>query len=101
MRTNIKTYRYLANVFANHMVAYKAGNMSEKAIVYSFFTKLRFSDNVHKVSNLLNEIQRLIGIVDMLTIWDLYDNTSDANSFIQEHIALVNNYHLTRQEKSV
>lgn len=95
MKTNIKTYRYLANVFASHYAGYKAGKISQKSLEYNFFTKIRFSDNVYKVTSLLNEIERLIGLDALLTIWDMYDTNKDTNSFIQEHIVLVNNYHLT------
>jgi hypothetical protein len=92
MKANIKTYRYLANVFASHAKAWQEGKISDESIVFSFFTKIRFSDNVYKVSNLLNEIEKLIGLDLLLSIHDLYDNTKENNKFIAEHLTFVSKH---------
>jgi hypothetical protein len=61
MKTNIKTYRYLANIFVSHYESYKDDKITHEFLMYSLYTKLTFSDNMHKNLNMILELFNLLG----------------------------------------
>jgi hypothetical protein len=61
MKSNIKTYRYLANIFVAHYDAYKSDKITHEFLMYSLYTKLTFSDNMHKNLNMILELFNLLG----------------------------------------
>lgn len=62
MKNNIKTYRYLANVYKNHYQAYIDGKLTYEFFVYSTYTKLFCYKNPYQQANLNHEIIKLIGL---------------------------------------
>lgn len=88
MKKNIKRYRYLANVFINHIEAYENGKISLDTLIYSLYTKWHYSDNIYKNIAVIREITRLLGGYKMniyqYELWLAVENKS--NYLIQEHI---------------
>lgn len=87
MKKNIKTYRYLANVFINHIEAYENGKISLDSLIYSLYTKWVAFDNKYKKLAIIREIIRLIGGYKFnIYQYELYLAINNkSNKFIEEH----------------
>lgn len=61
MKSNIKTYRFYANVMLSWYNSYKTGKCTMKTLQYVFDTKMNMFSNPYKQYNFELEIMRLIG----------------------------------------
>ncbi len=62
MKSNIKTYRFYANVMLSWYNSYKSGKCTMKTLQYVFDTKMNMFSNPYKQLNFELEMLELIGL---------------------------------------
>jgi hypothetical protein len=85
--SNIKTYRLLANVFAEQYELYRVDKYKHKSLMYSLYSKIEMSDSVQKNLNLVGELYKVLGRKVMNNLLEQLDQEvkANSNSFIVEH----------------
>lgn len=72
MKTNIKTYRFYANIVSCWYKNYKNGLISLTHMQFIFDTKMNLFSNPYQQNNFEREIMRLIGFNDYTVLKQNY-----------------------------